>query len=54
LKTINGQSIVGTGDITIDGDGSSFVLNPATSTKLGGIKIGYERGNNDSDRNYAV
>lgn len=50
LKTINGQSIVGTGDITIDGGGSSFVLNPATSTKLGGIKVGYV----NNGKNYKV
>lgn len=50
MKTINGQSIVGTGDITIDGGGSSFVLNPATSTKLGGIKVGYV----NNGKNYKV
>lgn len=50
LKTINGQSIVGTGNIVIDGGGSSFVLNPATSTKLGGIKVGYV----NNGKNYKV
>jgi len=40
IKTINGQSILGDGDITISGGsgGGSYTLPVATSTTLGGVK----------------
>ncbi len=37
IKTINGNSILGSGDLVISG-GSSYVLPIATATVLGGIK----------------
>ena len=40
LKTINGQSLIGTGDITIEGGTDTYVLPIASDTALGGIKIG--------------
>ena len=50
LKTINGNSLIGSGNIQVGEGGSSFTLEPATATTLGGIKIGYVQ----SGRNYPV
>lgn len=50
LKTINGNSLIGSGNIQVGEGGSSFTLEPATATTLGGIKIGYAQ----SGRNYPV
>lgn len=40
FKTINGQSIVGTGNIEIQGGGGSYTLPTASASTKGGIKIG--------------
>ena len=40
IKTVNGQPILGSGDITIQGGGGDFTLLPATPTRLGGVKVG--------------
>lgn len=40
FKTINGQSIVGTGNIEIQGGGGSYELPTASASTKGGIKIG--------------
>lgn len=48
IKTINGQSLLGSGNISIEGGISSISL--ATSDTIGGIKIGYT----ESGKNYPV
>lgn len=48
FKTVDGQSIIGTGDIPISSGG--YVLPVAEDTDLGGIKIGYTQ----NDKNYPV
>lgn len=51
FKTVDGQSIIGTGDIPFPDPGTgSYVLPVATDTKLGGVKIGYTQ----NDKNYPV
>lgn len=40
FKTINNESILGSGNITIEGGGSSYTLPQATTTTLGGVKVG--------------
>lgn len=42
-KTINGQSLIGSGDITIS-QGGSYTLPPATETTLGGVKVDTSKG----------
>ena len=39
-KTINGNDILGTGDITIEGGEAQYDLPIASSSTLGGIKVG--------------
>lgn len=40
IKTINGETLIGSGDITIQGGGDSYVLPIASADTLGGIKVG--------------
>lgn len=40
FKTINGQTITGSGDITIQGGNGNYTLPAATTTTLGGVKVG--------------
>lgn len=39
IKTINGNSLLGSGNITIESGGSSYTLPTASKTTLGGVKI---------------
>ena len=39
IRTVNGQTLLGNGNITIEG-GGDYVLPPATETELGGVKVG--------------
>lgn len=40
IKTINGTNIFGSGNISISGGGSSYTLPAASTSALGGIKVG--------------
>ena len=40
LRTVNGHSLLGAGNLVIEGGGSDYELPPATATTLGGVKKG--------------